>query len=54
MVKITHVPFNYDDESWVISSHSYIPTTNLRDDDSSEEKTESPQQPQPEQPPEKE
>jgi len=25
MAKITRVPFNYDDESWTISSRGYVP-----------------------------
>ena len=25
MVKVTQEPFNYDDESWVISSRGYMP-----------------------------
>jgi hypothetical protein len=53
MVNITRGTFNYDDESWAISSESYIPPTNLRTNDSSEEE-ESPKPPKPEQPPEKE
>jgi hypothetical protein len=43
MVNITHEPFNYDDESWVISSESYIPPTNLRTNDSSKDKAEPPE-----------
>ena len=47
MVKITRVPFNYDDESWVISSRSFAPPTKRPTEGSSEAK---PKPPEPEKP----
>jgi len=30
MVNITHEPFNYDDQSWVISSRGHVPPVKKR------------------------
>ena len=54
MVRIIREPFNYDDESWVVSSRGYIPPAKKRTADSSEARPKPPERPPKPEPQEKE